>query len=89
MNYNEIPDSTCAWRSNRTNQWNGFIYHPQIDHFDSDCFTAQDNHFDNTQDEGQTQCDDVYNSGDESYNELDSSQQLDGMESNKIVHQEN
>ena len=28
-----------------------------IHHFDSDCFTTQDDHFDNTKDDRQTQCD--------------------------------
>ena len=46
----------------------------QINQFNSDHFTAQNDHFDNTQDVGQTQCDDVDNSKGESYNGLDNSQ---------------
>ena len=61
----------------------------QIDHFDSDPFTAQDDHINNTKDNGQTQCYGINNSEDESYDELDSSQQLDCMELNTTLDQEN
>ena len=50
---------------------------------------AQDDYFDNNKDDSQTQCNDEDNSEDEDYNELYSSQQLNGMESNKIINQEN
>ena len=51
-----------------------FTINIQIDHFDSDHYTTQEDHFDNTQDDNQAQCDDVDNSEHESYDELDSSQ---------------
>ena len=46
----------------------------QINYFDSDQFTAQDNHFNNTKDEGQTQSIDLNNFEDECYDALVSSQ---------------
>ena len=44
----------------------------QINQFNNDYFTAQDDHFDNTKDEGQTHSNYVNNSEDESYGALDS-----------------
>ena len=45
----------------------------QTDHFDSDHFTVQDDHFNNNEDEGQTHFNDENNSEDENYDELDNS----------------
>ena len=70
------------------NEMNSFTTKIQINHFNSDHFTAQDDHFDNTKDNGQAQCDAVGNSEDESYDEIDSSQKLYGMQSNRISHQD-
>ena len=66
------------------NKTDSFTIKIQIDLFDTDRLTSQDDPFDNTQDDNQTQCDDVDNSENESYDKLYSSQQLDGMESNTI-----
>ena len=65
------------------NEIDTFTTDIQIDYFDSDHYTAQEDRFDNAQDDGQAQCGDVHNSEHESYDELDSSQQIDGMKSNK------
>ena len=56
------------------NEMDTFTTNIKINHFDSDHYTAQEDHFDNNQDDGQDKCDDVDNSEHESYNELDSSQ---------------
>ena len=48
------------------NKTNSFTTKIQINHFESDCSTTQDDHFDNTQVDGQTQFDGVDNSEDES-----------------------
>ena len=61
----------------------------QLNHLISNRFTAQDDHFNNIEDDNETQSNDVNNSEDESHYELDSSQQIDYMESNTIVHKEN
>ena len=51
---------------------NSFSNKIKIDHFDSDHFIAQDNHFDNNKHGGQIWCNDMNNSDDQSYDELDS-----------------
>ena len=51
----------------------------QINHFDSDRFTAYGDYFNSPKDDGQTQWDCVDNSEDESYDELVFSQQLECM----------
>ena len=71
---------------NETNLSNNKI---QVDHFDSDHSIIRDDHFNNNNDKGRTHFNNEDDSEDESYDELDSSQQLNGMESNKIVDQEN
>ena len=68
------------------NRTDSFTTKIQINQLDGDRLTAQDNHFDNVKDEGQTQSNDVDNSEDKSYNELDSSQQLDYMKLNTMLH---
>ena len=55
------------------NEMDTFTTNIQINYFDSDHYTAQEDHFDNIQDDGQDQCDDVDNSEHVCYNELDSS----------------
>ena len=50
------------------NEMDTFTTNIQIYHFDSDHYTSQEDYFDNTQDDGQAQCDDVNNSEQESYN---------------------
>ena len=62
------------------NETDSFTNKIQVDHFDSDCSIVQGDHSDNNKDDGQTQCIDVNNSADDSYGELNSSQQLNGME---------
>ena len=85
MKYQPVPVPENLF--NTINETNSFTTKIQINQFDSDRFIAQDDHFDNTGDEGKTQSNNVDNSEDESYDELDSSQQLDSMESNIIFHQ--
>ena len=51
--------------------------------------TSIPDHSNNNKDDGQNQCNDVDNFEDESYDALDSLQQLDAMKSNTIVHQDN
>ena len=68
------------------NETDSFFTKIQFGHFYSDCFTDQDDHSDNNKDDGQTLWNDEDHFTDKSYDELDSSQQLDCMESNKIVH---
>ena len=58
----------------------------QINHFDSDHYIAQEDHFNNTQDDNQDHCDDIDNSEDESDGGLDNSQQIDGMKSDTRFH---
>ena len=61
----------------------------QTNSFDIDHFIVQDDHSDNYTDDGQTHLNNANSSEDESYDELDSSQQKTGMEPNKIVDQKN
>ena len=62
------------------NKMNTFTNKIRINHFDSDHYTAQEDHFGNTQqDDDQEYCDDMNNSEHEYYNKLDDSQQIDGM----------
>ena len=61
----------------------------QVNHFDSNHSIVQDDHFNNKDNDGRTHFNDENNSEDESYDELDSSQHLNSMESNKIVNQRN
>ena len=71
------------------NETDSFITKIQINTSDSNCFIARDDHFDNTKDDGQTRSNNVDNSEDESYDELDNSQQIDCMELTRMFHQEN
>ena len=71
------------------NETDSFTNKIKINHFDRDNFTAQDNHSDNHKDDSQTWCNDMDNFEDQSNDDLDSSQQLDGMELNTMVQQEN
>ena len=71
------------------NETDSFTTKIQIGQFDSDRFIGQDDHFDDTEDDGQTQSKEIYISVDESHNEFDSPQQLGCMESNMMFHQEN
>ena len=50
----------------------------QLDLFDHDQYTAQQNHFSNTQDDNQEHYVTIENSDDESDSQLDDSQQIDG-----------
>ena len=61
----------------------------QVNNFDSDHSIVQDDHSNNNDDGGRIHSNDKDDSEDESYDELDGSQQLNDMESNKIVKQEN
>ena len=61
----------------------------QINQPDSNRFTAQDDNFNNNKDDDETQSNDVYNPDNESYNEIDSLQQIYYMESNTMFHQGN
>ena len=59
-----------------------------VDHFNNHHLIVQDNPSNINNDNGNTHFNDENNSEDKSYDELDSSQQLNGIESNKIVEQE-
>ena len=72
-----------------TNEMDTFTTKLQTNHFDSDHYTAQEDYFNNTQDDDQDHCDDMNNSEHESYNDLDSSQQIDTMKSDTRFHLEN
>ena len=61
----------------------------QVNHVDSDHSIVQDDHSNNNDDDGHIHSNNKDDSEDESYDELDGSQQLNNMESNKIVEQEN
>ena len=61
----------------------------QVNHFDSNHSIVQDDHSNNNNDDGRIHSNDKDDSEDESYDELDSSKQLNGMESNRIVDQGN
>ena len=67
------------------NEMDSFTTIIQINHFDNDHYTTQEDHFDNAQDDDQAQYDDVDNSEHESYNELDRSQQKDGIEHTGMI----
>ena len=56
-----------------------------VNHFDGDHSIVQNDHSNNNDTEGRINSNDKDDSEDESYDELDGSQQLNGMESNKIV----
>ena len=70
MKYKPVPVPKDLIKT--INEMDAFTTKIQIDYLNSEHCTAQDDHFDNTQDDGQTQCDDVDNSKDEIYNEFDS-----------------
>ena len=72
-----------------TNEKDPFTTKIQINRFDSDRFIGQDDHFDDTKDDGQTQSNKVDHFEDESHNEVVSPHQLDCMESKIMFHQEN
>ena len=61
------------------NETDSFTTNIQINHFDSDHYTAQEDHFDNTQDDDQDHCDNMDNSEHDNYDKLDSSQQIHGI----------
>ena len=61
------------------NGQDSFTTNIHIDHFDSNHSTTQKDHFDNNRDDNQAQFDDTDNSELKSYDELDSSQQIDGI----------
>ena len=87
MKYQSVYVSEVLIKAvNKTNSSNNKIH---VDHFDNNYFIVPDNHSNIGNNKGCTHFNDENNSKDESYDELDSSQQLNGMESNKIVEQEN
>ena len=59
---------------NTINEQDSFTTNIHINHFDSNHYTTQKDHFDNTQNNNQAQFDDRDNSEHIGYNELDSSQ---------------
>ena len=64
MKYQLVPTPENLLKT--INEMNSCTTKIQFNHFDSDRFTAQDDHFENTKDEGQTQSDYMDNSEDES-----------------------
>ena len=87
MQYQPVPVPENL--SKIINETNSLITKIQINQFNNDRVIARDDHDDDTKDKGQTGSNDIYNSADESYVELDSSQKLDCMMINKTFHQEN
>ena len=89
LKYKPVPMPENLTRT--INEMDIFTTKIQNNHFDSDHYTAiaQEDHFDNTQDDNQNHCDDKGNPKHESYDELDNSQQIDGMKSDTGIHQEN
>ena len=57
----------------------------QVNHIDSDHSIVQNNHSNNNNDDGRINYNNKDDSEDESYDELDGSQLINNMESNKIV----
>ena len=87
MEYQSVPvPEDLIKEVNETNSSDNKIY---VDHFDNNYSLVRDNHSNNNNDDDRTHFNDENNSEDESYDELDSSQQLNGTESNKIIDQEN
>ena len=72
-----------------TNKEGLFNNKVQTNHLNSNHFTLQGVHFDNGEGGSRTQFNNENSSKDESYDALDSSQQLNDMEFNKIINQEN
>ena len=87
MKYQTVPVPENLFET--INETDLFTIKIQINHSDGNRFTAQNNHFDNTKDDGQAQSNDVDKSEDESYDELNSSRQIDCIKSNTMFHQEN
>ena len=87
MEYQSVPVPEILF--NTINERDPYTTKIQIYRFGSDRFIAQDDHFDDTEDNGRTRSNKVGNSEDESHDELDSPQQLDYIESNTRFHQEN
>ena len=67
------------------NEMDIFTTNMKIEYFDSDHYTAQGDHFDNTKMMVKIS-DDVDNSEHESYNELDRSQQIDSKKLDTRFH---
>ena len=84
MEYEPISVPKNLFKS--INAQNTFTTKIQIDWFNSDRFIGQDDHFNDTEDDGQTWSNKVGNSEDESHNEVDNPHQLDCMKSNTMFH---
>ena len=68
------------------NEMDSFNNKIQTNNFNNDYFIVQDDHSHKNEDEGRTHFHNENNYEDESYDESDNSQQLNGMELNKIVN---
>ena len=87
MKYQSVPVPEDLIKAiNKTDSSNNKI---QVDHVNNKDSTIQDDHSNNNKDDSQTQFKDKDSSVDKSHGESDSSQQLKGLKSNQIVHQEN
>ena len=71
MKYQPVPFPDKIFKT--INETDKFATKIQIYQFDNDCFTAQDNYLDNTEDKGQIRSNDDDNSEDKVYHDLDSS----------------
>ena len=87
MKYQPVPVPENLFKT--INDTDSFTTKIQINQFDGDRFTDQDDHFDDTENDGRTQGNKVDNSEDKSHDELDSPQQLDCTELNRMFQQEN
>ena len=87
MKYQAVPVPKDLIKvMNKTDASNNKIH---MNHFDRNHSIVQDNHSNNNNNNGCTHFNNENNSIDVHYDELDSSQQLNDMDSNKIVYQEN
>ena len=57
LKYKPVPMSDDLIEA--INEMDTFTTNIQINHFDSDHYTAKEDHFNNSRDDGQDQCDDV------------------------------
>ena len=72
MKYQSVPVHENLFKT--ISETNSFANKIQINHSNSNHFTVQDNHYSNTKDDNEPQSNDMDNSEDDNYDELDNSQ---------------
>ena len=86
MNYQSVPvHGDLIEPLNNTDSSNNKI---RIDHFDTEPSVVRDDHHNNNKYDSQTPSNNKDNSEDGNHDELDSSQHLEDLKSNKIVNHE-